>query len=253
VRAFLPPSLPPDPPLDLQGLFTSRTCKNTSIFQPNIDRARGFERTLSSADISVSTADAWLFARPELDETLDYIFIDEAGQVSVANVVAIGVSARNVALIGDQMQLAQPTQGVHPGDSGLSALEYALGDLATVPPSLGIFLDKTRRMHPDVCRFISDAFYDGRLQPDPANARQKLVLGAHAEKALAPTGIRFVEVQHADCSQWSEAEVQRVNQTYRSLLRQCWIDRNGKEAPIRPADLLVVSPYNMQVDLHKSR
>jgi uncharacterized protein len=192
---------------------------------------------------------AWLFARPELDQTLDYIFIDEAGQVSVANVVASSVSARNLVLIGDQMQLAQPTQGVHPGESGLSALEYALGDIATVPPSLGIFLDKTRRMHPDVCRFISDAFYDGRLQPDPGNARQRLVLGKGADNTIASTGIRFVEVQHADCSQFSEVEAGQLSQVYRSLLRQRWIDRHGKEVPVRPADILVVSPYNMQVDL----
>jgi uncharacterized protein len=192
---------------------------------------------------------AWLFARPELDQTLDYIFIDEAGQVSIANVVASGVSARNLVLIGDQMQLAQPTQGVHPGESGLSALEYALRNLATVPPSLGIFLDKTRRMHPDVCRFISDAFYDGRLQPDPGNARQMLVLGAGADKAIASTGIRFVEVQHADCSQFSEVEAEQLSQVYRGLLKQRWVDRTGKEAPIRSADILVVSPYNMQVDL----
>jgi len=83
---------------------------------------------------------------------------------------------------------------VHPGESGLSALEYALGDLATVPPYLGIFLDKTRRMHPDVCRFVSDAFYDGRLLPDSGNARQRLLLGPSADKAVASTGIRFMRL-----------------------------------------------------------
>jgi uncharacterized protein len=163
---------------------------------------------------------AWLFARHELDQELDYLFIDEAGQVSLAHVVAMGVSTRNIVLIGDQMKLAQPTQGVHPGESGLSALEFALGDLATVPPSLGIFLDKTRRMHPDVCRFISDAFYDARLQPEAGNAHQRLILGASADKVIAPTGIRFVEVDHTDCSQSSEAEAERLSQIYRSLRKQ---------------------------------
>jgi predicted RecB family nuclease len=202
-----------------------------------------------AGDYDLIAGTAWLFARDELDQALDYLFIDEAGQVSLAHVVAMGVCARNIVLIGDQMQLAQPTQGVHPGESGLSALEYALGDLGTVPPSLGIFLDKTRRMHPDVCRFISDAFYDGRLLPDSANARQRLTLAGRADEALASTGIRFVEVEHADCSQSSEAEAESLNKVYRNLLKQRWIDRDGKEAPVRPTDILVVSPYNMQVDL----
>ena len=130
-------------------------------------------KTVVSGGYDLIAGTAWLFARTELDQSLDFVFIDEAGQVPLANSIAIGVSARNVILIGDQMQLAQPTQGVHPGVSGSSTLNYALGQAATVPPSLGIFLDKTRRMHPDVCRFISDAFDDGRLQPDQEHARPK--------------------------------------------------------------------------------
>ncbi|HEY6578373.1 MAG TPA: TM0106 family RecB-like putative nuclease, partial [Rhizomicrobium sp.] len=192
---------------------------------------------------------AWLFACEELDQALDTMFIDEAGQVSIANVVAMGVSARNLVLIGDQMQLAQPTQGVHPGESCRSALDFALGDRATVPPELGIFLDRTRRMHPDVCRFVSDAFYDGRLLPEDGNARQRLVVGKRADAAIAPTGLRFVEVEHEGCSQKSEIEAARVVEVYRSLRTQRWIDRDGKEAPIGGDDILVVSPFNMQVDL----
>ena len=107
---------------------------------------------------------AWLFAREELDQQIDYLFVDEAGQVSLANTVAMGVSARNVILVGDQMQLSQPLKGSHPGRSGRSALEHLLDGLATVPPERGVFLSKTRRMHPGLCRFISDAFYDGRLR-----------------------------------------------------------------------------------------
>src|SRR5262249_2609533 len=205
--------------------------------------------TATSGDYNLIAGTAWLFGREELDQALDYVFIDEAGQVSLANVVAVGVSARNIVLIGDQMQLAQPTQGVHPGGSGLSALEYALEGRATVPSWLGIFIDNTRRMHPDICRFVSDAFYDGRLHPDPANAGQRLVLDGGADKLLAATGIRFIEVQHADCSQSSEEEAQQLNRVYRNLLQQRWIDRDGKEAPIRAGDILVVSPYNLQVDL----
>src|SRR4029077_6728968 len=126
---------------------------------------------------------AWLFAREELDQALDYLFIDEAGQVSLANIVAMGLAARNLVLVGDQMQLAQPIQGTHPGRSGLSALEYLLEEHATVPLERGIFLDVTRRMHPNLCRFISEAVYEGRLHSHESTAVQRLLLRHGADAA----------------------------------------------------------------------
>jgi predicted RecB family nuclease len=195
---------------------------------------------------------AWLFARPEFDQDLDYLFIDEAGQVSLAHVVAMGVSARNIVLVGDQMQLAQPIKGDHPGASGLSALEYVLGDMATVPPDRGIFLAVTRRMHPDVCRLISDAVYEGRLQPEADNANQQLVLAPGADPVLRASGVCFIPVSHEDCSQKSEAEGIRIQEIYGSLLEQSWIDRDGVLRPLGVADILVVSPYNVQVNHLKS-
>jgi predicted RecB family nuclease len=196
---------------------------------------------------------AWLFAREALDQQIDYLFVDEAGQVSLANTVAMGVSARNVILVGDQMQLSQPLKGCHPGRSGLSALEHLLDGAATVPPERGIFLSKTRRMHPDVCRFISDAFYDGRLVAEAGNEQQYLVLKPNADPALAPAGLRFIAVEHEGCSQKSEPEAERIRQLYRSLLGQRWTNREGQERPIGVDDILVVSPYNMQVNLLRSR
>jgi AAA domain len=73
---------------------------------------------------SVVGGTAWLFSRDDFDQSFDYLFVDEAGQVSVANIVGMATSARNIVLVGDPMQLSQPIQGAHPGESGLSALEY---------------------------------------------------------------------------------------------------------------------------------
>ncbi len=195
---------------------------------------------------------AWLFAREDMDQELDYLFIDEAGQVSLANVVAMGLCAKNIVLVGDQMQLAQPIQGVHPGSSGLSALEHLLGDFPTVPAERGIFLATTRRMHPDVCGFISDAVYDSRLKAASGNEKQRLVLGSEADRALAPAGLRFVAVPHDGNSQKSPEEAARLAQMYGSLLGQQWVDRDGKAHPICGDDILVVSPYNMQVNALRS-
>jgi uncharacterized protein len=199
-----------------------------------------------TADLLAGTA--WLFARPDLDRVLDYLFVDEAGQVALANVVAMGLSARNIVLIGDQMQLGQPIQGVHPGDSGNSVLEFLLGTAATVPPERGIFLSTTRRMHQEVCEFISEAVYDGRLKPDASNQNQTLIL-TDAHSAIKPVGLSFVELRHSGCSQKSEPEAKEVRRIFESLLAQRWINRDSLELPISVSDILVVSPYNMQVNL----
>jgi uncharacterized protein len=207
---------------------------------------------VSTGNYDLIAGTVWMFARPEFDQSLDTLFIDEAGQVSLANVVAMGVSARNIVLVGDQMQLGQPIQGVHPGDSGQSALEFVLGDMATVPPDRGIFLPVTRRMHPDVCRFISDAVYEGRLHAETSNTAQGLVLSACADPALRASGICWVPVVHEDCSQKSEAEAARIAELYTSLLGQRWTNRDGVTQDIGSDDILVVTPYNMQVNLLKS-
>jgi uncharacterized protein len=160
----------------------------------------------------------------------------------------MALSARNIVLVGDQMQLSQPAQGVHPGDSGKSALEFLLGDIATAPPERGIFLPVTRRMHPDVCEFISEAVYDGRLKAEDGNKIQRLVLGPNADAALRPSGIAWVPVAHEGCGQKSEPEGVRIRDLYASLIKQRWVNREGVEAPIGPEDILVVTPYNMQVN-----
>lgn len=191
---------------------------------------------------------AWLFARPDLDQALDYLFVDEAGQVSLANVIAMGVSAKNVVLVGDQMQLSQPIQGAHPGGSGISGLDHLLGGYATVPPERGIFLEVTRRMHPDICRFISDAVYDGRLNSHESTQHQRLNMGASGDPALAASGIRFVPVDHAGHGQRCPPEAERLKRAFDALIGREWVNQDGKRKAIGLDDVLVVAPYNMQVN-----
>ncbi len=205
------------------------------------------DMNLRSSPLLAGTA--WLFADPGFTEPVDYLFVDEAGQVSLGHLIAMGLHARNIVLLGDQMQLAQPIQGVHPGRSGDSALDYLLNGIATIPPERGIFLAETWRMHPDVCRFISDAVYDSRLQSAPGRDVQRLLLGDGAHPALRPTGIRFWPVEHDECSQRSEDEAREVAALYQSLLGQRWRDHQGREAAIGTDDILVVAPYNLQVNL----
>jgi uncharacterized protein len=219
-------------------------------------RASRIESKEAAAAIAVGPlvigGTAWLFSRPELAGVLDYLFIEEAGQFSLANAVAVGASAANLILLGDQMQLAQPTQGSHPGESGLSALEYLLQGHATVPPELGIFLGKSYRMHPDVCRIISEAYYDSRLASAPSTASNRIV-GAAATIIGLEAGVRFVPVEHLGCTQDSDEEVCAIEALVEELLR-CFVVVKGAAArPLALEDVLVVAPFNMQVRALKQR
>jgi uncharacterized protein len=204
-----------------------------------------------SLDAQLLAGTAWLFADERFDRHLDYLFVDEAGQVALANVIAMGTAAGNIVLVGDQMQLGQPVQGVHPGEAGLSVLDFLLGGQATVSTERGIFLNNTRRLRPSICRFISDAFYEGRLAPDPGNAKRRLIFKSPIE-GLTCEGICFLPVTHTGCSQKSEAEGTVIKRCYEGLLSQEFEDKDGTIRPMTAADVLVVSPYNVQVNHLKS-
>jgi uncharacterized protein len=196
---------------------------------------------------------AFHFCREDQRQQFDYLIVDEAGQVSLGNLVAIGPAARNIVLVGDQMQLAQPVQGVHPGESGLSCLEYLLQDKATVPVDRGILLSESRRLHPALCSFISEAIYDGRLTAHPDAAARKLVLAAGAHRALQPAGITFLGVKHEGCTQSSLQEVEAIAKLIEDLLIHRVQRSKTSTTPLTLGDILVVAPYNMQVNLLKQR
>ena len=116
---------------------------------------------------------------------------------------------------------------------------------ATISEDRGVFLPITWRMHENICRFISDAVYDGRLRPAPGNENQGLLLGPTTHPALKETGIRFVPVDHEGCSQRSEQEAELVKEIYLNLLEQSYKDRKNGQHRLQTKDILVVSPYNM--------
>ncbi|MCX7699547.1 MAG: TM0106 family RecB-like putative nuclease [Gemmataceae bacterium] len=194
---------------------------------------------------------AWLFADEKQEKTIDVLFIDEAGQVSLANVIAMATAAKNIVLVGDQMQLGQPIQGTHPGQAGQSILEFLLEGRATVPPERGIFLGETWRLRPELCEFVSRAFYESRLKPHASTSQRQLRFD-HRLDELRTAGIHFHPVHHVGCSQRSEAEAMVVKDYYDKLLGQTFVD-HGDERRLTEKDILVVTPYNAQVNLLSSR
>jgi hypothetical protein len=140
---------------------------------------------------------AWVFSKAEASAKFDYLFVDEAGQVSLANLVGMAPAAQNIVLLGDQMQLNQPMQGVHPGESGKSVLEYLLEGAPTVAEDRGILLPDTWRMRPEVCDFISDGIYEGRIQPHPITSERRIRFGEGVRRWInRESGLLFIPVSH---------------------------------------------------------
>jgi len=175
---------------------------------------------------------------PARRPAVDTLVIDEAGQVYLADALAMGTAARNVILLGDPLQLAQVSQGTHPPGTETSVLEHLLGDHSTVPADMGVFLERTRRMHPVVCRFISEIVYEGRLLGMPDLARQGTAFG---------TGLRFIPVDHLGNASASTEEADAVAREIGKIVGGAWTDRNGNTQPLRQEDFMVVAPYNAQV------
>jgi uncharacterized protein len=197
---------------------------------------------------------AWLFSREEAVEQFDYLFVDEAGQVCLANLTAVAPSAQNLVLLGDQMQLEQPVQGFHPEGSGISCLQHMLQGHATVPPSFGLLLDVTHRMHPSICKVISESVYDGRLSCADDIVRQSLAVPKTLEERFGKSdGIVWLPVEHSGNTQGSEEEADAISELVKELLLCQFTDKRGSTRKLSLEDILIVAPYNMQVRLIADR
>ena len=198
--------------------------------------------TGGSYDLVAGTV--WLYAPDVWPDRLDYLVIDEAGQLSLADALAAGTAAHNLILLGDPLQLPQVSQATHPEGTNASVLEHLLGPDPTVPVDRGLFLTETWRMHPDVCRFISREVYDNRLLSEQHCAIQATGAG---------TGLRYLPVPHHGNSTHSREEADAIHTLVESLAGKSYTDRDGHTRPLTPADIMVVAPYNAHVHLLKRR
>ena len=200
---------------------------------------------LQSGAANVLGGTAWLWARPEFAGAVDVLFVDEAGQMSLANVLAVSRAASSIVLLGDPQQLDQPQKGTHPEGVGASALEHILGGQRTISPDRGVFLPETWRLAPSVCAFTSEVFYDGKLRSTPGLEAQQL----RGNGEFEGSGLWFVDVVHDGNRNFSVEEVDRVAALVAALTASgsLWVDRDGVAAQMKGEDILVVSPYNAQV------
>src|SRR5581483_7888393 len=183
---------------------------------PSVERAGNdeIEAACAAGEVDVAAGTAWLFAREGMFEQLDYLVVDEAGQLSLANVVAVAQAAHNLILVGDPQQLAQPSKGAHPEGVGVSGLDHVLQGHATIPSERGLFLDHTRRMHPAICRFISELSYEDRLESIDECANQTVTNSG----VLSGSGLRWVPVEHEGNRTSSEEEALVIDGLFRAIL-----------------------------------
>lgn len=234
-------------------LKIKETCPEAKILkiQSEIDESlvkaniKIMDKKTDIKEFSIIGGTVWAFAKTNYDNFFDYLFVDEAGQVSLANLFAMGNSSKNIILIGDQMQLEQPTQALHPGDSGLSILEYFLNEYKTIPKKYGFFLPITRRMNPSLTKVISDNFYEGKLLSHESTNDNSLVLNNH-RLITKDRGLQFVPVAHEGNIQYSYEEIAKIKDLVAELLTQ-EVKLNGVIRKVELSDIIFVSPYNLQV------
>jgi uncharacterized protein len=188
---------------------------------------------------------AWTWATRKAIGALDTLFVDEAGQMSLANVLGSARAAKRIVLLGDQQQLDQPSKASHPDGVSVSALEHILAGERTMPAERGMFLPTSHRLSPAIAQFTSEAFYEGRLDTLPELVHQRL---AHVPP-LDQAALWVLPVEHAGNQSYSIQEVDAITALVERLLAPpaAWIDREQHEHRVTPDDILVVSPYNAQV------
>jgi uncharacterized protein len=236
----------PDDGFDGEGVLPS-TADNAVV-----------DAKLAAGELDLVAGTAWLYAREAMADAVDVLVVDEAGQLSLANVAAICHAATDVVLLGDPQQLAQPVKGVHPPGAEVSALEHLLQGHATVAPDRGVLLDTTYRMHPAVAQYVSWLSYDGRLHVHEGLERQA-VRGLSAWEPLlavpsAGAGVRWLPVEHQGDGSASAQEAHVVAELVAAALAEgTWTDDRGEERPLTAADVLVLAPYNQQVHRVRQR
>jgi uncharacterized protein len=198
---------------------------------------------IHAGDAEVIGATTWLWTREEFRDSVDVLIVDEAGQMSLANVLAAAHAAPNLILLGDPQQLGQPSAAAHPPGTGVSALERVLGDNVTMPADRGLFIENTRRMHPAVCAFTSEVFYENRLTSLEGLDNQTIL----GDGRMRGAGLRVVDVYHEGNDNSAPEEARVVAELVADLQTKQWRNAAGDVAVIGLEGILVVTPFNAQI------
>ena len=201
-------------------------------------------------NVDVIAGTSFLWSKPPYEGSVDYLFLDEAGQLSLIDTLAVSHSCSNIVLLGDPQQLKQPQQGVHPDGTEVSALEHVLQGEKTISNEQGVFLAETWRMHSSINGFVSELFYENRLQPKDHLAQQQIVGSKYAG-----AGLYLEEIEHTGNTNSSSEEVEKVLEIVEHLTSGDveFINENGEKATLTAGEIKIITPYNAQVQAIKQR
>ncbi|MEO8464497.1 MAG: TM0106 family RecB-like putative nuclease [Gammaproteobacteria bacterium] len=235
---------------DFQCLHKGEAKEDSPATLHTTDKNDKAAMALGSGAYRLVGGTAWLWARPEFRASVDVLFIDEAGQMSLADVLAVSAGAKSLVLLGDPQQLEQPQQASHPPGTEASALQHLLGGEKTIAPERGLFLQQTRRLHPSICAFTAEVFYENRLHSYPGLERQAVLAPAgSAAAALGTDGLVYMPVIHDSRQARALEEVDAIAQLVAALTANgvMWRTAKGETEALAREDLMIVAPYNAQV------
>jgi predicted RecB family nuclease len=255
---------------DIQITLVHKPKEESDQLPEGLEEAKDNKQALKALDgKKVVGGTAWLWAHNDARETLDYLFVDEAGQMSLAHVLAASRATKNLILLGDPQQLEQPQKAAHPEGADVAALTHLLEGHSTMPDEKGIFLGTTRRLHPRITQFTSEVFYENRLQSLPGLEKQVLHFkrlpetlhsspnqlehknlsgAASKQDAERVAGLYYIPVRHEGNQNRSTEEISVIEKIVEELISNgVWTNERGETSPISKNDIVIVAPYNAQV------
>ncbi len=199
----------------------------------------------SMKDYNLIAGTSFMLCNENFKESLDYLFIDEAGQYALIETVVVSHAAKNIVLLGDHQQLKQPIKGVHPEGTDVSSLEHLLEGKKTISEEKGIFLEKTYRMHPAICFFDSEMFYESRLQSIDGLEHQRV----EGNTEFQGSGLFYKAVTHEGNTNFSLEEIEEIEKITTELTKGdvFWYDDKNNKKVLQNSDIKIITPFNSSV------
>lgn len=206
------------------------------------------DKVLKHEEPYVLGATDFEWSKSECSDAVDYLVVDEAGQFSLVGILSIAHATKNIVLLGDPAQLQQPIQGSHPDGCEVSCLEYIMDDEKTLLKEKGVFLETTYRLHPDICTFNSELFYESKLFAIKENEYQVI----SGPTQFAGQALAYVPCEHHGNTNFSKEEIDAVIAIVNELVNSenfYTVYKDGKAITdrITPDSIKIISPYNAQV------
>ncbi|WP_281227913.1 TM0106 family RecB-like putative nuclease [Flavobacterium aquiphilum] len=188
---------------------------------------------------------SFMWCSEKLNDSLDYLFIDEAGQFALIDTLVVSHASKNIILLGDHQQLKQPIKGVHPEGTEVSGLEHLLEGKKTISVEKGIFLANTWRMHPNICFFDSEMFYESRLHTIGGLENQRI----EGNTQFIGSGLYYKAVEHEGNTNLSIEEINEIEKIVQELIKGdvFWYDEKNIKKVLTANDIKIITPYNSNV------